>query len=176
MKCHSNQNGELRGFVPFRRESFVAKDFSRVCGKHFPPEAFVRSAGGTVCLSGGAIPSVFPDWPCHLQRSAATPSSSRRQLVRVPSPPSVQVEIGSDCEAELAHDVPLDLPPVGSTEENGEASADNTEPCPPFNPTASVRHDHGFYLRGSYDATYRYVRHLEQELERWKRRTTGICL
>ena len=61
-----------------------------------------------------------------------------------------------------------------SAQESEEASADNTEPCPPVNPTVSVRHGHGFYLRGSDDATYQYVRHLEQEIERWKRRT--ICL
>ena len=63
---------------------------------------------------------------------------------------------------------------MGSTEESREASADNTEQCHPVNPTASVRHDHGFYLRGSDDTTYRFVQHLEQELERWKRRT--LCL
>ena len=42
-------------------ECFVVKNFSRICGKRFPPEAFVRSARGAVRLFGGAIPSVFPD-------------------------------------------------------------------------------------------------------------------
>ncbi|XP_058503501.1 THAP domain-containing protein 6-like [Solea solea] len=57
--------------VALRREGFNASQSSRLCSEHFRQEDFDRT-GQTVRIREGAVPSVFPNFPAHLQRPVET--------------------------------------------------------------------------------------------------------
>ncbi|XP_077533851.1 THAP domain-containing protein 1-like [Haemaphysalis longicornis] len=50
-----------------RREGWEPKDGDQLCSVHFTPECFDRT-GQTVRLRHGSLPTVFPEFPKHLQK------------------------------------------------------------------------------------------------------------
>ena len=88
-----------------RRENFVVKEHTRVCGLHFPPSAFKEDEGGNFfLLKDDAIPSIFPTWPSHLQvplkRKRRPPRDRARRVSTAPLPDEGETRSDTDSESD----------------------------------------------------------------------------
>ena len=138
-----------------------------MCEKHFSPEWFVFGKGGKRHLSDNAMPSVFPEWPEHMKKSA-TPK--RRILERV----SECQHVGDDSSAENEEE-------EEEEEEGEERTLDSGPDTPVENPsgdgstshrsTVHVEHGHGSCGREDVEL---YVLELEQEVRMLRKRSISL--
>ena len=182
-KCHSRSNREKVSFHRFpsadeepetreawlkaiRRANFTVKNFSRVCGKHFSPSDFVVGAKRKT-LREGAVPSIFPDWPRHLQ---CVEKPKRRVPQRAVPDRSVDDETSSEKEEESLREGQGD----GADEVMSDGERQSKDELTP-----DIAHDHSFYSKSMNSSRAGadgddYVRKLEEELKLLRKRVISL--
>eukprot|EP00117_Sycon_ciliatum_P030616 scpid60859/ scgid24091/ THAP domain-containing protein 2 len=189
-KCHSRNTRDKVSFHRFpnpeqqvglykswvqaiKREKFTAQSHTKICGKHFRLEDFVfKGLTGKRRLVPTAVPSLFPDWPTHLQPPASV-QSSRRVLKRN----------GADCdldETDVDNTCDLSNHDDGSGDGGVNDSAGEAipEPPEPNKSACGAQNDHGGYAKvlvsSAPDSREAYIRELEQENEILRRKCLSL--